>query len=330
MAKPTLTAWELNERVTTYTQEYLENKLINQSFTVSPLFDKCLNRGRDVGGANEIVVPVKDAYTPVGGWFVRGGTIAITHVDPFTTARYTWSFKQESVYLDYTDEEICEGDGANLRYIEESVDNGLERFYEGLATDFCATTTATNGFTCLFSLIDATGAIGGLNPATTGQEFWAATETNSIGGSGAFANALRNAFRETSKYKGLGSVDIIACSKTAYDEYEKSGLNLTTLMATGGAQGSADIGIKNLQYKGVPVVYEPHLDAAETSLNGVMLGINSRWLKICKKPKDPMKFGGWVDMLPANRVARAGLFKGAFATVLYARRPHFKLTGITA
>lgn len=328
MAKATLTAWELNEKVTSYTQEYLTNKLVNQAFTVSPLFDAMLNKGRDVGGANEIVVPVKDAYTPVGGWFVRGGTISTTHVDPFTNARYTWSFKQEPAYLDYTDEEICEGDGASLRYVEESLDNVMERFYEGLATDLCGLTTPTNGFACLDSIIDSTGTVGGLS--TTNLANWKSTETNSIGGSGAFVNSLRSAFRETSKYKGLGTVDIIACSKTAYEEYEKSGLNLTTMMNTGGVQGTVDLGIKNLQYKGVPVVYEPHLDANEATVNGYMLGINTRWLKVCKKPNDPMKFGGWVDMLPANKAARAGLCKGAFATVAYARSCHFKMTGITA
>ena len=54
-------------------------------------------------------------------------------------------------------------DGANLRYVDESLDNAMMRWYEGLATDLCATTTATNGYTCLFSLIDSTGTIGGLS-----------------------------------------------------------------------------------------------------------------------------------------------------------------------
>ena len=330
MGKPTRSAAEQNELYTTYAQEYLAHKLINQSFTNAPLFDKLLNRGRDVGGAVEIVIPVMDNYTSVGGWITRGTTVNVTHVDPFTNSRWTWAFRYEPAYLDWTDEQQTEGDGAELRYIEESLDNCMGRHYEGMATDLCAASTATNGYNSLVALIDSTGSIGNLNPATTGQSFWAAYETNSIGSFSANGvDELRRAFRTTSKYKGLGKVDIIACSKVAYDEYEKSGLALTT-RTTNVGDGRADLGISELAYKGVPVIYEPHMDALESSLNGVMLGINSQHCKIVKKPGDAMKFSGWVDMLPGNKLGRAGTIKGAYQVVLYARAPHFKLTGITS
>ena len=44
---------------------------------------------------------------------------------------------QGKVLLGYQGWFNCEGDGANLRYLEESLDNAMERFYEGLATDLC-------------------------------------------------------------------------------------------------------------------------------------------------------------------------------------------------
>ncbi len=332
MAKPTYGPVDLNAVITAHTQEYLSRKLENQSFTVHPILDDLRASKKVYNGGVNVVVPILDGYTPVGGAFTRGSTIDLTHVDHATQARYAPVYYYEPVVLDFTDEAQAGGAGAMFDYVESAVDAGLMRIQEKVVTDLCAASTATNGIGSLLAYIDSTGAIGGLNPATAGQTFWAAHENSSVGSFGTLgAAALRNALLAVGKYKMLGRPTKIYCSTTAYQEYQKSGLSLSVVQwpNSSGSGRTTDIGTGTLNYEGIPVVYEPHLDALEGSLNGVMLGINTRGIGLAEKAQ-AFSVDPWRDLLPGGRMARATTLKWCGNTWMGARSCNFKLAGITA
>lgn len=328
MAKPTYGAVDLNAVLTAHTHEYINRKVANQSFTTHPILDDLRKNGKKYDGGVNIVAPVLDGYTPVGGTVTRGSTITLTHVDHITQARYSPVWYQEPVILDWTDETQAGGAGAMLNYVESALDAGLMRLQEKIVTDLCASTTATNGVGSLLDYIDSTGAIGGINPATTGQSWWAAYENSSVGSfASGGADVMRDALLGTAKYKMLGRPNKIYADETFIKAYMASGLSIATVQySASSANGRVtDIGTGTLNYEGIPVVYEPHLDTA----GGIALGINFGALWLAELP-GVFRADPWVNLLPGGRLARGTVLKWCGQLVMQARSPNFKLDGVTA
>lgn len=334
MALPTRSAAELNARLTSYSENYLNRVVLNQSFTVSPLTDHLMENKWDYDGGNEIVVPIRDGYTPAGDWFERGGTVNVAHVNAITQARYTPKFLEEPLFIDWTDEQIASGGGATLQFVEETINGAVDRIYEKLALSIVASSTTSPAMTTLLEIIDSTGAIGGLNPATSGQEFWASYEKASVG---SFASngppEMRKALLAVTKYKGLGRPTAIFMSTTAYRAYQASNLSLANYFRAPGTKTlGSDLGTGVLTYEGIPVYYEPHLDTTiDTSTNtGIILFVNNKGVRLAVKPGSSMTMRPWVDMLPAGRVGRGTILTMTTQLVAQARSPLAKLTDVSA
>jgi hypothetical protein len=344
MAKPTRSAAELNARLTSYAENYLSTTLLNQSFTMHPLVDHLMQNSWDYDGGNEIIVPVLDGYTPTGGWHSRGGSVNLQFVDHATQARYTPKFLYESIVIDWTDEQITKGPGAALRFVEDAINAAVMRIWDGLAQAICDSGTGTNiatygpgstgtAVTALRDIIDATGAIGGINPATAGQTFWAAYEKNSLGsfttnGPG----EMRKAWLAVTKYKGLGNPTAIFMSTTSYRAYQASGLSLATVMRTPGGNMAADIGTGALTYNGVPVFYEPHLDTyIDTSTNtGIIMFVNNKGVRLAVDPSNKMKIRPFVDLLPSGQLGRGSVITLTTELLAQARSPLAVITDASA
>lgn len=331
---PTRSAASLTDFLTAYSENYLNTTPLNQAWKITPLLDRMLGAAQEADGGNELVLPVMDGYTPAGDSYGVGSTLNITHVNHATQARYQLAQVYEPAYLDDVLIDRASGTGAKLRYVEGQLDRAKMAIAETVCSQLCASTTgsAPDGsadITSLLDIIDGTGTIGGINPSN--QTYWVSTETNSIGSfASGGAAVMRTTYNAVTKYKMLGGPDVIFCSDTAYKAYENSGLALTQLTAPGGRQGSADIGIGSLSYKGIPLVYEPHLDALEGSLNGVMLWVNTRAIFLAPKAGKTFKVDPWVNMLPNGRKALGTVVTFVGQTVAQARSPLAKLTGITA
>jgi hypothetical protein len=336
MTLPTRSAASLTDFLTSYSENYLNTTPLNQAFTITPVLDHLLGEAVEADGGNELIVPVMDGYTPNGDSYGVGSTLNLVHTNAYTQARYQFAQVYESAYIDDVLWDRARGDGAKIDYVNGQLDRARLAIAETAATQLCASTTGTapdgsSDVTSMLDIIDSTGAIGGMNPATAGQTFWAATETNSIGSFASNGPAyMRTTYNAITKFKMLGAPTRIFCSDTAYKAYENSGLSLTTLMATGGKQGSADIGIPTLTYKGIPVVYEPHLDALEGSLNGVMLWVNNKGLKLVPRAGKTWKVEPWFSMLPTGKKAIATVITLVAQLIAQARSPLAKGTGITA
>lgn len=336
MALPTRSAAALTDYLTTYSENYLNTTPLNQAFTITPILDYMLGDAKEADGGNELILPVLDGYTPAGDSYGIGSTLNLTHTNHMTQARYQFAQVYEPAYIDDVLWDRARGAGAKMDYVNGQLDRAKLAIAETVATQLCSSTTGTapdgsSDITSMLDVIDSTGAIGGINPATAGQTWWAASETNSLGSFAANGpGAMRTTYNAVTKYKMLGAPNVIFCSDTAYKAYENSGLGLTTLMATGGKQGSADIGIPTLTYKGIPLVYDPHLDALEGSLNGVMLWVNTKGLKLVPRAGKTWKVKPWTDLLPTGRMAIGTVVTFVGQLCAQARSPLAKITGITA
>lgn len=333
MANPTRSAAELNAYITAYSENYLNSTPLNQAWTKTPLLDLMLSDAQEADGGNELVVPVMDGANTNGDAFGAGSTLNLTQPNPFTQARYQFVQEYAPMYIDDVVWDKATGGGAKLNLLENILDYARLGMKEQVCAHMCAASTgaAPDGSTrisSIISYIDSTGAVGGLNPSTPGQSWWAASETNSIGSFNSNGPAyMRSTYLAITKYQRLGTPDAIICSTTAYQAYEASGLNLYT--KTGDKPGTLDIGAGNLQYKGIPIIYEPHLDALEATLGGVMLWINKRAIKLVPRAGKVFTMKPWTDMLPAQKAARASALFFTGQVVMQGRSCLAKGTGIT-
>ena len=341
MGKPTRSAAELNARLTSYAENYLSHALANQSFTVHPLTDHLMANSYDYDGGNEVVVPILDGYTATGGWHSRGGAINLQFVDHATQARYTPKFLYESIVLDWTDEQITKGEGAALRFVEDAINAAIMRIWEALSLSICDSATSTNvtaattgtPVTAIRDIIDATGAIGGVNPATAGQTWWAAYEKNSAGSfTSNGASQMRTAWTTITKYKNLGAPTKIFMSKTAYTAYLASGLSMSNIFRQPGGNMAVDIGTGTPTYNMVPVEYEPHLDTyIDTSTNtGIILFVNNNGVRLMVDPSSKMTISPFVNLLPGSRLGRAAVITLTTEAICQSRACLGVMTDISA
>ena len=340
MALSTRTAAELNAELTAYSENYLNDTPLNQAWTKTPLLDYVLGDAQEADGGNELVLPVMDGATPSGGPYGVGSDITLARKNPFTQARYQFAQLYEDMYIDDVLWDKANGGGARINILEQTLDYSRLAIKELVCRMLCAATTggATVGrddgsthIGSLIPMIDSTGAIGGLNPATTGQTWWAAGEDSSVG---SFTTngpaAMRTAFLNVTKYQRLGTPDVIFCSVTAYKAYEASGLNLATLNFAGGKPSGTDIGVAgSMTYKGIPLVYEPHLDALEASIGGIMLWLNTRSIKLYPKAGKVFTMKPWTDMLAGGKFGRGSAIQFTAQLGAQARAPNYKMAGIT-
>lgn len=332
---PTRSAASLTDFLTSYSENYLNTTPLNQAWKITPLLDRLLGDAQEADGGNELVLPVMDGYAPAGDSYGVGSTLNITHVNHATQARYQFAQVYEPAYLDDVLLDRAQGTGAKLRYVEGQLERAKMAIAESVCQHLCASTTGTAAdgsadITSLLDIIDSgTAAVGGIT--STNQAFWAATEQNSIGSfTSNGATKMRTAFNASTKYKMLGGPNVIFASDTAYQAYENSGLALSQGNFTSGSSPALDIGGGALRYKGIPIVYEPHLDALEDSLNGVMLWVNTRAAFLAPKAGKTFKVDPWVNMLPNGRKALGTVVTFVGQLVAQARSCLVKQTGITA
>jgi hypothetical protein len=336
MTLPTRSAASLTDFLTSFSENYLNSTPLNQNFTNTPMLDHLLAGAQEADGGNELVLPVLDGYTPNGDSYGVGSTLNIVHTNAYTQARYQFKQVYESGYIDDVLWDRARGSGAKIDYVRGQLDRARLAIAETVAAQLCASSTgsAPDGSTDITSaldIIDSTGAIGGLNPATAGQTWWAATENSSVGSFTTNGlDVMRETFNGTTKYKMLGKPSAIFCSDTAYQAAEEAGQGFLTFAPNSGKLESADLGIVSLYYKGIPLVYEPHLDALEAASGGIMLWVNNKALKFIPRAGKSFVVDPWFSMAPEGKKAKATWITFVGELCAQARSPLAKLAGITA
>lgn len=244
--------------------------LTDNVFTARPLTFKLMEKGRIrmLNGGTKIVEPLIYGQNDTVGSYSGFDTIALTPQTGISAAEYEWKQYAASISMSGIEEAKNNGEQEIINLLEAKIMQAEESLREGFNQMFFADGTGNGGkdWNGLANLVEATGAVGGIDPADSGNSFWASYEENS-------AAALTLAQMSTaynSVSVGNDHPDVLLTTQTLFEKYEA--LLLPNLRYTDSA--TADAGFQNLLFKAAPVMYDVHCPS------GVFFFLNSKYITL--------------------------------------------------
>ena len=304
------------DRITMHLQE-TERRLNSQAWPRSPLVEILSQSSKPYNGGEYISEPIEDNYTPTGDAIGEGSVIPVSQPNIATQAMYQPRFFAETAFLDgiRRDKIMTQGQmGPVLNWVQELVDNRGRAARENLALFICAATTGTSadGSTrpqSIFDIVKSSGTCGGISATTS--TYWAAQVNSTSSAWSATGPArFRSTLRLARRYQGFAGPDVLFASATTIDAMKATGYTKTTFFRapdardekvgevgdgkwtwTAHAPFDPDAMIDNL-----PVYYDPHLDALESSAistGGILLGINTKAVYFREAPGMKFRLEPW-------------------------------------
>jgi hypothetical protein len=246
------------------------DQLTDNIFTARPLtyFLQDKGRIRMLNGGTKIVEPLIYGQNSTVGSYSGYDSIALTAQAGITAAEYDWKQYAASIAISGIEEAKNNGEQEIINLLEAKIMQAEESMREGFNTMFFADGTGNSGkdWNGLGNIVEASGTVGGINRATSGNEYWRSYEENT-------ATALTLAQMSTaynSVSVGNDHPDMVLTSQTLFEKYEA--LLQPQLRYTD--TKTADAGFQNLLFKAAPVVYDEHCTA------GVVYFLNSKYLTL--------------------------------------------------
>lgn len=244
--------------------------LTDNVFTARPLTFKLMEKGRIrmLNGGTKIVEPLIYGQNDTVGSYSGFDTIALTPQTGISAAEYEWKQYAASISMSGIEEAKNNGEQEIINLLEAKIMQAEESLREGFNQMFFADGTGNGGkdWNGLANLVEATGSVGGIDPAGSGNSFWASYEENT-------STALTLAQMSTaynSVSVGNDHPDVLLTTQTLFEKYEA--LLLPVLRYTDSK--TADAGFQNLLFKSAPVMYDVHCPA------GVFFFLNSKYITL--------------------------------------------------
>ena len=244
--------------------------LTDNVFTARPLTFKLMEKGRIrmLNGGTKIVEPLIYGQNDTVGSYSGFDTIALTPQTGISAAEYEWKQYAASISMSGIEEAKNNGEQEIINLLEAKIMQAEESLREGFNQMFFADGTGNGGkdWNGLANLVEATGAVGGIDPADSGNSFWASYEENT-------STALTLAQMSTaynSVSVGNDHPDVLLTTQTLFEKYE--GLLQPQLRYTDAK--TADAGFQNLLFKAAPVMYDVHCPS------GVFFFLNSKYITL--------------------------------------------------
>ena len=246
------------------------DQLTDNIFTARPLTYMLMEKGRIrmLNGGTKIVEPLVYATNTTIGSYSGYDTINLAPQTGISAAEYEWRQYAASISISGIEEAKNNGEQEIINLLEAKIMQAEESVREGFNTMFFAdgTGNSSKDWNGLGNIVEATGSLGGINPADSGNSFWASYEDNT---STALTLALMaTAYNTTSV--GNDHPDVVLTTQTLYEKYEallQPNLRYTDTK-------TADAGFQNLLFKAAPVMY----DTACTATN--MFFLNTKYLTL--------------------------------------------------
>lgn len=293
------------DRLTMHFQEIGERRLNSQAWPRNVTLELMSEYAKPYNGGTYMTEIIEDGYTPTGSSISEGSLIPVQQHNISIPAMYQPKWVYEDVYLDgiRRDKIMTSGDwGPVLQWAQEQVDAAGRRCREKVSQYLTAATTANTSQdpTSLFDIIKASGSLGNVDPSTF--TYWASyVNTTSAAWSASGVTRLRTALRTTRKYQGFAGPDKMLASATTIDAMKQSGYTKTTFMRPPDTRTESvgDVGDgkwrwsahspfdADAYFDGIPVFYDPHLDALESSslsTGGILVGICTQGVYLRQKP----------------------------------------------
>jgi hypothetical protein len=246
------------------------DQLTDNIFTARPLtyFLQDKGRIRMLNGGTKIVEPLIYGTSSTVKSYSGYDSIALTSQAGITAAEYDWKQYAASIAISGIEEAKNNGEQEIINLLEAKIMQAEESMREGFNQMFYADGTGNDGkdWNGLGNIVEASGTVGGINRATTGNDYWKSYEENT-------ATALTLAQLSTgynSVSVGNDHPDMVLTTQTLFEKYEA--LLQPQLRYTD--TKTADAGFQNLLFKAAPVVYDEHCTA------GVVYFLNSKYLTL--------------------------------------------------
>ena len=246
------------------------DQLTDNIFTARPLtyFLQDKGRIRMLNGGTKIVEPLIYAESSTVKSYSGYDSISLTAQAGITAAEYDWKQYAASIAISGIEEAKNNGEQEIINLLEAKIMQAEESMREGFNRMFYADGSGNSGkdWNGLGNIVEASGTVGGINRATSGNEYWRSYEENT-------ATALTLAQLATgynSVSVGNDHPDMVLTTQTLFEKYEA--LLQPQLRYTD--TKTADAGFQNLLFKAAPVVYDEHCTA------GVVYFLNSKYLTL--------------------------------------------------
>jgi hypothetical protein len=246
------------------------DQLTDNVFTARPLtyFLQDKGRIRMLNGGTKIVEPLIYGTNSTVASYSGYDSLSLTPQTGITAAEYDWKQYAASITISGIEEAKNNGEQEVINLLEAKIMQAEESMREGFNQMFFGDGTGNSGknWNGLGNIVEASGTVGGINRATSGNEYWRSYEENTAG---ALTLAqMSTAYNSVSV--GNDHPDMILTSQTLFEKYE----SLLTPQLRFTDTKTADAGFQNLLYKAAPVVYDVHCTA------GVVYFLNSKYLTL--------------------------------------------------
>ena len=190
-------------------------------------------------------------------WYSGYDTIDYTPKQLFSAAEY--SLKLCAVPVAISGEDLLKNSGKEqiIDLFEKRVDNAVKTMSNKMAAAVYGDGTdsdgkAIGGLALLVADSPETGTVGGINRATSGNEFWRnkSTTTDAALTSETIRPAMDKMY--LSLCRGVDKPDLIVCSNELFSTYEDSLINMQRFTDN----KMADAGFATLKFKGADVVFD--------------------------------------------------------------------------
>ena len=241
------------------------------------------NRIRMVNGGTKIVEPLIYGQNSTVASYGGYDSISLTAQGGITAAEYDWKQYAASIAISGIEEAKNNGEQEIINLLEAKIMQAEESMREGFNTMFYAdgTGNSSKDWNGLGNIVEASGTVGNINRATSGNEYWRSYEENTA--TALTLAQMAKAYNTVSV--GNDHPDLVLTTQTLFEKYEA--LLQPQLRYTDAK--TADAGFQNLLFKAAPVSY----DAACTS--GVMYFLNSKYITLVGHS------GKWFEQTPFVR-----------------------------
>ena len=294
------------------------DKLTDNVFTARPLtyFLNEKGRIRMESGGTKIVEQLIYGKNSTVSSYSGYESLSLTPQEGITAAEYDWKQYSASIAISGIEEAKNNGEHAIINLLEAKIMQAEESLREGFNVMFFGDGTGNSGknWNGLGNLVEKDVALGGINPATAGNEFWKSYEENTAGA----LTLAQMATAYNSVSVGNDHPDMILTSQLLFEKYES--LLQPQLRYTD--TKTAGAGFQNLLFKSAPIMYDVHCNA------NTMYFLNSKYIKLVGHSD---KWFAQTDFVrPENQDARFALIMCYGNLVVSNRAKQGKLTAKTA
>ena len=293
----------LFDNVLTTTLENRTGKLADNMTKNNALLSRLSERGniRPLDGGSSIVEEIEygesDSY-----WYAGYDTLTFNGPQLFTAATYDWKLLAAPVGA--SGEEILKNSGRErvIDLVEAKLKNAVKTLKNQMSVALYSDGTGSSGkqLTGLKVLVaddPTTGTVGGINRATSGNEFWrnqAKVSANALTTS-TIKGEMQALYLKCSR--GTDRPDLIVADDSMFTLYENS---LVEQMRFTNNR-LADAGFMNLKYKGADVIYDGGIGGA--CPQGHMYFLNTNYLRLRPHKDRQFKMIGERERVAINQDA---------------------------